>query len=541
MNIFNKMFTTLMSPLFYLYKYWGKPNPYNDFLHMGINGVEESCNSSKTILITPIRVSSHSNLFEGLIGKFFELRGYNVVYFLCQGELDYCENIVDLKRKCLKCSLCKSEQSKFKKTFASNVVKISDFITREQIESIIKIVKQRTFEDSSDYIYDGINLKDAIEGGVLLYTKKSEINIYDDIDIVKKCALSSFVISQFLKKFVERNDVFRIISSHGIYSSWGAIVETANSLNIPTYIWGRGYIGKGNMLFGYNKAIQKDLRDEDKSVFKDIKLTEESKQVVKDYFLSKGNADSNVDYVNYYSDINKDEYDVKQFYDKICSYDKVYGMFTNIPWDGQIFNRTKEFPTTRVYLKSVVDWFKENPECLLVIRAHPAEAIREESRSEKFEELLKSEYPTLPPNVIFLKPTNPITSYEVAKKICCAIMYGSSMDLEFAIRNIPVVLVGQRDLKDKNIAFDVHTVSDLYNYLDSAKAGSLSMTKEMLDNAWKYGYYWVKIRNVYDSSVELSKLSFERYNFEDKKQFLEDPFLSLVFEKIVNNLKVENR
>ena len=48
-------------------------------------------------------------------------------------------------------------------------------------------------------------------------------------------------------------------------------------------------------------------------------------------------------------------------------------MFTNIPWDGQVFNKTEVFPTTRFYLKNTINWFLFNPDALLIIRAHPAE------------------------------------------------------------------------------------------------------------------------------------------------------------------------
>ena len=58
-----------------------------------------------TILLAPVRVSPVSNLFEGLIGYYFKLKGYKVKALLCDQCVSFCDNISkNNKRKKISCS-----------------------------------------------------------------------------------------------------------------------------------------------------------------------------------------------------------------------------------------------------------------------------------------------------------------------------------------------------------------------------------------------------------------------------------------------------
>ena len=513
-------------------------DPFKSFKELNIH-VDSEVISEKTILITPLRVSPTSNVFEGLIGSYFKLKGWNVKYLMCHQALSFCENVSNEKRKCAICSLCKREQMEFKKTYLGDCINIDDYISKDEKIEIGTYVKSLSFKLDEDFIYNGVNLKDAIEAGVMRYTQKSEIEIECDLDLLRKCATTAFILSHVTTNVIKTLKINKLITSHGIYSSWGAILETAKYRKVDSIVWGRGYIGQGNMLFGNNYAIQEDLKFETQENFDSIVLDDQKKKVVFDYYMAKSNPKSKVDYVDYYDGISKEAFDIKAFENKVCQYQNVYGMFTNIPWDGQVFNKTIDFPSTRKYIKDTIHWFEKNPDCLLIIRAHPAEVSRDDSmRGWTFEYLLKQEYPILPNNVIFLAPQNPITSYDLLNYIQYSIMYGSSMAIELAIRRIPVIHTGFTYISNKNIVFDVTTVDDFYDKLDKSKVGLLKITNEMYDNALKYGYYWITQRNITDNSCFLSNLRFVSYNFKNKNEFLNNEFLSFVFQCIINNKRL---
>lgn len=540
MKRMKQRFFNLFSPLFRLVRYRKKSDPFTLFRKMGINNTSiPNIEYKGTILITPLRVSPTSNVFEGLIGTYLRLRGWNVKYLLCNQLLPFCENISNEKRKCEICSLCKEEQRHFRRTYLGDFILLNEVISSEEKNEIIQYVETLSFNSEADYFYNGINLKDAIEAGVMRYTQKSEIELHDDIPLLRKCATTAFILSKAVNILREKYDIKKLITSHGIYSSWGAVLETAKYFNIDSVVWGRGYIGQGNIVFGNNYAIQEDLKYETEDNFRHVQLDEEKRKTVFDYYLAKSNPKKKVDYIDYYEGISSEIFDINAFISKVNNYKTVFGMFTNIPWDGQVFNKTDDFPSTRKYIRDTIQWFERNPDTLLIIRAHPAEVSREDSiRGWTFEYLLKQEYPELPENVIFLAPQNPITSYKLLEYIQYAIMYGSSMAIELAVRRIPVIHTGFTYISNKNIVFDVTTVDDFYQKLDKAKAGELIVTDGMYENALKYGYYWIVERNIPDNSCKLSKLNFVSYNFSNKDEFLKNDFLSFVYDRIVENKRL---
>ena len=137
----------LLSSIFYKVRYSKRKNPFLDFsnLHFPMNFAKDNLNKG-TVLITPIRVTPASNLFEGLFGVFFRLRGYKVKYFLCNQELNYCENIANLSRKCATCSLCLREQKVYTTTFKTDNVYLSSYVSRIDIQKIKNVVKKCSFD-----------------------------------------------------------------------------------------------------------------------------------------------------------------------------------------------------------------------------------------------------------------------------------------------------------------------------------------------------------------------------------------------------------
>lgn len=540
MNHMKQSFFNLFSSLFRLIRYRKISDPFIAFRHLDISNDDmPNIEHKGIILITPLRVSPTSNIFEGLIGTYFRLKGWDVKYLLCNQLMSFCENVSNEKRKCEICSLCKEEQKQFRSTYLGDFLSLDEIVSNEKKSEIIKYVESLLFDSETDYIYNGVNLRDAIEAGVMRYTQKSEIELYTDLSLLKKCTTTAFILSEAVNILKEKYDIKKLITSHGIYSSWGAVLETAKYFNIDSVVWGRGYIGQGNMLFGNNYAIQEDLKYETEDNFNHVELNDAKRNIVFDYYLAKSSPKKKVDYIDYYEGISLESFDINAFESKVNQYKTVFGMFTNIPWDGQVFNKTDDFPSTRKYIKDTIQWFEKNSDCLLIIRAHPAEVSRDDSiRGWTFEYLLKQEYPTLPDNVIFLAPKNPITSYMALEYIQYAIMYGSSMAIELAVRRIPVIHTGFTYISNKKIVFDVTTLDDYYSKLQMAKEGELIITDEMYDNALRYGYYWIVERNIEDNSCALLNLNFVSYNFKNRKELLSNVFLSFVYNKIVNNKRI---
>lgn len=536
-----KYIINLVGKILLKYKYRNKPDALNE-LHKIIGGIKNNSKDSSYILIAPIRMSQVSNLFELLIGIYAIIKGKRVKFLFCE---DYFRNNDYTPKGWLYGFLSRAmnlaEQNRVANLFKLEIIRIADLLTNDEVKYIKEIVKNRDFTRDEDFIFEGYDLKEDIEAGCMRYTLKSEIGT-KDISLIKGFALTSFLLAKACIKLIKEGNISHLIISHGIYSTWGTVLSVFRQNHIPSLVWGRGYVGKGKMTFGHNMGYHEEFIKEDLPLFN---LTEAQRKLTLQYFKDKMDSNKSVDYVNYYRGLKMKEFDIESFEKKINSYKIIYGMFTNIPWDGQVFNKTEVFPTTRFYLKNTINWFLSNTDALLIIRAHPAEKNRKAARgTETFQSLLLELFPEkLPDNIIFLSPDNPITSYALLDKINCAILFGSTMSLEIAIQRIPVIQTGKFNVSNKNIVFEPKSLDDFYQLLEGVKKGDIQVTEEMYQNALRYGYYFIFNRHIEDTAIILGEgLSFKKFNFNTLEEFVNDNFLSFVYNEWIlkNNRLIES-
>ena len=178
-------------------------------------------------------------------------------------------------------------------------------------------------------------------------------------------------------------------------------------------------------------------------------------------------------------------------------------------------------------------------EVLFIIRCHPAETENSGNETnESFMEVYNEEAPFLPKNVIVIQPDSSITSYEVSNLCDAALMYGSTLSLEFSVANKPVIQVGRTNTTNKGFIYDSPTVELMYSNLDKAISGELQLTREQHLLALKYAYHWIYRRHIPEVLVSLSGMKFEKYNFNNEDVFLKgnNEMLDFICDKLESEL-----
>lgn len=489
-----------------------------------------------TILITPVRVSPISNLLEGLMAYAYRMRGYRVVVLMCGQKLKKCENLNLNSNVNLACPLCLSEQEKFIKTFEVEGVYLKELISEKEQEEIDRIVDQQSIENTEDFSFKGVNIGVHIEAAIQRHYLTSKPDYKKNNETCRKIFQSALIMTQASLNIFKKYNPELVVSSHGIYSMWGPIIEAANFMNIKSVVWGRGYVGKGNILFSHNKSYLLDRNFSEHETWHLKDLTEEENQRLMTYFEAKRNPGSSVDYVSYYKNSEKtDQVDLHQALE-IPKDKKVIAFYPNIPWDGQVFCKTKGLPTIREFCKHMFSWFEANQDTYLAIRIHPAEKARQDNLTvESFVDILKEFYPDqLPENIKMINAQDSITSYQL-KQICEAgITYGSTLSLEFSIEGWPMIQCGLRETSNRNIVFDAFNKEDMHRYLDLASKGELKMTDEMKKRAIQFAYYWIFKRHIPEKLIELKSLKFQQYNFNTIEEFTQSESLNWIIDKSLN-------
>ena len=432
--------------------------------------------------------------------RYFYKKGYTVDVFTCNGECACCVPRCSPKLRSTYCQACICRQNEIRNLLKGkvNFLKISDFVNADEIKEIKKVVAARDFSKNDDFVWQGIDLHDSIWYGIMRTDLKSYVNLEQDIEKIKLFAVSSFSLATALAKYFTEHSqaLLGSIVSHGMYHLYGPLLDVANHFNVKGAYWNEAYMRPHTVYFGLNKHIFTAGIFEKKENWAHIHLNEEQKQHIKDKI--KWNCPPMP----------------QEFMDKIKQYKKVFGMYTNIPWDGAVSNATEGFPNTNLYITYTLDWFRRNPDCLLVMRAHPCESLPYARKAEKMSDIV-SQF-ELPPNVIFIPPSDPVKSYMIADIADASILYGGTMGLELTVAGKIAIQTGHFYWTGKGFLFECDDKQSFYDYLDQVKNGTLKLTDEMYENALTYAWHFVYERHL-DMDYILPDGKGRRLHMEDEE------------------------
>jgi hypothetical protein len=503
-------------------------NPLGDFLQLkkGVNLPEPK---NGNIFIGPIRVSVEAHLFEGLLAYLYRLKGYQVYAVLCGKKLKSCESKpLDSKLGFIKCSFCLARQEEFCKTFDIQPLWMEDFISDEED---LKIEKSFKNFSSTNMTFEGVDLSSSIQSGVMRALKISHITNREEKYIQKfgKSAIQTFTASKNMLKMYKPQSV---LMSHGTYATWGSLQQACEETNTHCAIWGRGYVGKGNLLATHYKSYLHQNIFESVDNFKNLELSDKQIQKVKNYFKGKRNPNKKVDYVNYYSTNQSlsNEVDIFKMFN-ISREIPLIGMFPNIPWDGQAFSFSELFPTIREFIQDSIEWVK-GKDVNMIIRAHPAERhVRSDGQIETFKDVLFELYPTLPKNVHFIDAGSNVSSYLIEREICVALLYAGTIGLEFSINHTPVIQAGKNFNSNKGFVFEPKNKEHFSQLLSMAINNELDYDEEMYQNCLKYAYHWIFRRHFPETVVNFkNSQEYLGYNIDSALDLLNDPTLNRFIE-----------
>jgi len=512
------------------YKYRDKLNPFVEFNRIKGNH-KLSPITKENVLIGSIRMNGVGQLFEGMLAYSLRMKGYKVYALMCGQGLEHCET-KDLKLKSnYKCSICYKEQNFFCDTFGVEPLYINDLINNKERETIEQSCSKMSIESMLNP--NGIDLEPEITSGLMRVLKVSNVKSENYLTDLKKYGKTSMLTYQATLNIFKTIHIDQVVMSHGVYSTWGAMIKACNHSGIDTAVWGRGYVGKGNILATHRKSYLFENIVEPTSNYIDYELTEAERKKKLDYIKSKRNPNSKVDYVSYYDKEEKGILNLNEEF-KIPLGKKVFGMFPNIPWDGQLFSASESYPNIGEFAKSTIEWFVLNPDNYLIIRAHPAElAARSKNQMETFKDILFKMYPKLPENVKFLNSDSKITSYQLEEQIDVALLYAGTIALEFTMNKTPVIQLGKNFSSNKGFVFEPLNNSEYHGLLDGFSNSKLSLTDEMFENGLKYIHHWVYKRHIPETIIKLKgQLIFDGFFFTSMDELNENKTLNWFIDKL---------
>ncbi|PMH28903.1 hypothetical protein BCU71_19380 [Vibrio lentus] len=516
-----------------LLRYRKKKDPFKDF--QNFNPAQTTEVSDKTFLVVPIRVSPTSNLFEGLIGYAMRLRGYKVYSLMDGGGLKFSDNSNVNSNAFISNSLSVFEQNRFYRVFGFTPLFFDEIVDKKEIKKIHTEIDSLSMKKLISFTYKGVNVGVHAKYGVMRYLKIETI-LSEHEELLREFLLTSIYTSIATNQAIKMCKPDRALISHGCYSTWGAALETLRVSNVETSVWGRGYIGNGNVLISHNESYLFEYIYEDNSLWENNILTNEQAEKVKNYYRQKRIRGNSVDGLSYYKEINHDNIEEFEFIlRKNKEYKSSIGIFPNIPWDGTMFSASESFPNMRAFIRAFIGLAIENKNIHYIIRSHPAEEERKGNESrETFKDILFSIVKEIPDNITYIEPKSQVTSYQVSNIVDAALMFGSTLSLEFSVAALPVIQVGLTNTSNKGIVYEPKNIEELKITIDLVISNNYVYPSVMHERAIKYAYHWVYRKHIPETLVNLKELEFENYkiNSVDELALNNNPTLDFICDRI---------
>ena len=178
------------------------------------------------------------------------------------------------------------------------------------------------------------------------------------------------------------------------------------------------------------------------------------------------------------------------FLQKAAKFAQIVPVFTNVIFDTSQPHANTVFPDMFAWLETVLDLARTHPETLFVIRAHPDETRPGKESQETVEEWVTTHQATSLPNIVFVAPTEYLSSYELMQRSKFVMIYNSTIGLESAILGIPVLCAGKARFTQYPTVFFPMSVDEYHVQAEKfLSATRIKVPEEFRRNARRFLFY----------------------------------------------------
>lgn len=295
-----------------------------------------------------------------------------------------------------------------------------------------------------------------------------------------------------------------VVTSHGIYSSWGTFMSFMMKHGVRTITYGlNGYgvacidlsadaVAANKSDGGYLKHLAQRVVDQT------LSRIEVAKRVghLMDERFNHNSAD--ITRLGVAETASKSP--VLQQLDRLRNHGRdIFALFPNVMWDNattfEESNRVFNSPVE--WLVETVRYFSQASDKVLVIRVHPAErsymAVRKSVRDiltfHLGERILEQE------NIIVVAPDEPLSSYDLFDYMKAGIVYNGTIGLELVFRHLPLIIGARAAYSDAGFTHDIQNRQQYFAAFEATEQ-ILQHQDENLDAALLFAYEYFFLHGV---------------------------------------------
>jgi hypothetical protein len=226
------------------------------------------------------------------------------------------------------------------------------------------------------------------------------------------------------------------------------------------------------------------------------------------------------------------------FLQKAAGFKQIVPIFTNVIFDTSQPHANTVFEDMFDWLDLALDVIREHPETLFVIRAHPDETRLRKASRETVEGWVQSRSVDREPNVVFVSPSESLSSYELIQKSKFVMVYNSTIGLEASIMGAAVLCAGRARFTQYPTVFFPQTVEDVRRKMEEfLDADIIEVPAEFKRNARRFLYYQLfrtslPFGDFLKPSVRTTQTRLKTFKLDD---LLNSEAIKVIFDGLLNN------
>ena len=292
-----------------------------------------------------------------------------------------------------------------------------------------------TVKELSQFTVDGLPLGQlclpSVRWVLRMHSLKDD---YGTLELFKRFIRSSAHIASHFSGVVQEVKPRAIVVFNGISYPEAVVREIGMRNDVPVITHEVGV--RPNSAFftrGHATAYPIDIDD-------DYTLSSEEETKLDRYLSERFGGDFSMAGIHFWPSM---EALGEKLTDRLGEFDQAVSVFTNVIFDTSQIHANTTFADMFVWLRGIVEFARENPDTLFVIRAHPDELRPGKESKETVEGALIDAGAFDMPNIQFISPREFINSYELIRRSNLVLVYNSTIGLEATLLRKPVICGGK--------------------------------------------------------------------------------------------------
>jgi hypothetical protein len=219
----------------------------------------------------------------------------------------------------------------------------------------------------------------------------------------------------------------------------------------------------------------------------EFELDDEQNAKLDAYLAKRFQGDFTMAGIKFWSDMQGLD---PSFLQKAAKFKQIVPVFTNVIFDTSQPHANTVFEDMFDWLDMVLEVIRLHPETLFVIRAHPDELRVRKASRETVAAWVEASGADKEPNVVFVAPTETLSSYELIQKSKFVMVYNSTIGLEASILGAAVLCAGRARFTQYPTVFFPQTVEEVRRKMkEFLEAETIEVSAEFKRNARRFLYY----------------------------------------------------